>query len=34
MGRPRLATIDGVPGEFRGVEGYRLAPGGPDLESV
>jgi len=34
MGRPRLAAINGVPGESRGVEGYRLAPEGPDLESV
>jgi len=34
MGRPRLATINAVPGEFRGVEGYRLAPEGPDPESV
>lgn len=34
MGRPRLAAIDGVPGETRDVEGYRLVPDGPDLESV
>jgi hypothetical protein len=34
MGRPRLAAINGVPSESGGVEGYRLAPEGPDLESV
>jgi len=33
MGRPRLAVISGVPGESRGSD-YRLAPEGPDLESV
>lgn len=34
MGRPRLAAIDGVPGEPRGIGGYELAPEGPDIESV
>jgi len=33
MGRPRLAAINGIPAESRG-DGYRLAPEGPDLESV
>jgi len=32
MGRPRLVFVDGVVVGSR--EGYRLAPEGPDLESV
>ena len=34
MGRPRLAAIDGILNESRGVGAYELAPEGPDLESV
>ena len=34
MGRPRLAGVNGVLDESRGAQGYRLAPEGPDLESV